>query len=90
MRWVPQSRDNLGSFPGMASMHLDLSYCWYLFCDALFFLALFFFLFFFFDLFFGTWPGHVQTPTIQQCWRVDSIYLNNGSLLSILFNPQFR
>lgn len=41
-------------------------------------------------LFSGTRPGHVQTPTIQQCWRVDSIYLNNGSFFSILFNPQFR
>lgn len=55
-----------------------------------FFLDLFFFLFFFFGLFAGTWPGHVQTPTIQQCWRVDSIYLNNGSFFSLLFNPQFR
>ena len=49
-----------------------------------------FLLFFLLGLFVGTWPGHVQTQTIQQCWRVDSIYLNNGSLFSLLFNPQFR
>lgn len=34
-------------------------------CDSLFLLVLFFFLFLLFGLFTGTWPGHVQTPTIQ-------------------------
>lgn len=33
-----------------------------------------------------TWPGHVTNPIIQQYWRVDCIYLNNGSFFSILFN----
>lgn len=34
-----------------------------------------------------SWPGHVQTPTIQQFWRVDCINLNNGSLFPFLSHP---
>lgn len=74
----------------MVNIHLDLSYCWCLSVVLFFLPVLSFFLSFLFGLFIGTWPGHVQTPIIQQCWRVDSIYLNNGSLFSILFNSQFR
>lgn len=83
--WQPRS---FCSSLGRVSTHLDLSYCWCL--SVVLFSFLFFFLFFLFGLFTGTWPGHVQTQTIQQCWRVDSIYLNDGSLFSILFNPQLR